>query len=54
MNAFRSGIALIAVRPLDCHAVYPKQGATEYLYQSFKDGANATTVIFICGPLGWR
>lgn len=53
-EAFRSGITLIAVRPPDCHAVYPKPGSTEYLYQSFKDGANATTVIISCGPSGWR
>lgn len=51
-NGFRSGIALIAVRPLDCHAVYPKPGPPEYSYQSFKDAANATTVITSCGPLG--
>lgn len=53
-KAFRSGRALIAAKPLDCNAVYPKPGPTEYLHQSFKYGANATTVIISCGPLGWR
>lgn len=53
-NGFRSGIPLIAMRPPDCHAVYPKPVPREYLYQSFKDAANATTVFISCGPSDWR